>query len=1203
LSSLLDDLKQQIAKGQTVVIVGAGVSIGATRGQRCASWTGLLHDGVNRCVDLGRVPALMADTLHTQIDSSDLDFLLAAAEAISRKLGAPNDGEYRRWLRESVGMLSAENREVIEALNDLGVVLATTNYDDLIEEVTGLPAVTWMDDSKVERVLRGDERGILHLHGYWDRPESVVLGIRSYEQVLGNKHAQTMQQAVASLRAILFVGCGEGLGDPNFGSLLKWTGEVFASSEYRRFRLALESEREKVQQQHPNEQRLFVLPYGQKHDDLAEFLRGLKPERRDSEFPVGPPPPTPVVFRLPARPRCFGREEDLKAMVAELLADQPKPIPILGTAGIGKSTLTLAAMHDEQAAAKYGGRRYFIRCDGIKTRNSLVGEVARVIGLEPSPNIEPAVLYELASAPAILALDNAETPWEADMLPVEELFGELANVPKLALIASIRGNERPGGVRWREAFRLEKLELTAARETFLDIAGRNFETDDRLDDLLAAIDYVPLAIMLIAHASESEPNLENVWHRWQAEHTAMLKRAGGADKMTNIEVSYEFSLNSPRRTPEALRLLKLLAMLPSGLATRDLSLVMHRDGPAAASVLRKLGLVFDESERLRLLAPLREYVYAQKKPEPYDEQRLASHFIEIAEALGSKIGQEGGEEAIQQLTPEAFNIEEVLSLELKKRKPKKVIETTLTWSEFIKNTGIGSSRLLKQALIIAGNNNLLVFAAECSFQIGEIAFSRSDYGTAVAKYEEALSTFRLINNYFGEGKCIASLGSIAKSRSDYEMATGRYEEALQIFHRIGNSLGEANCIRNLGEVAHLRSDYETASTRHKEALQIYRQLGISVGEANCIVGLGDVANSRSDYEAAIERYGEALQIYRRIGSSFGVAKCSLRLGQISHFRSDYETATAKYEEALQTCRRIDNSSGEASCILSLGEVACSRSDYEMATIRYEEALHIYRRIGSPLGEANCILSLGDVANFRSDYEMASARYDKALQLYCKIGESAGEATCTRRLGDIAASRSDYEVAITKYEKALQIYRRIGEPLGEASCIQSLGDVAASRSDYETASARYEEALLAFRLIESHLGEANCFHGFGKISLSRSDYETASEQFDQALKIYKERSDLRSEAECLFDLGRLALAQEDQAAARSHFERALVLFQQVDNPLWLSKTHRRLAQLAGGEIEKKKHLETAESLQERLATIDLMLLLEEEMKSEEAAVPL
>ena len=205
-----------------------------------------------------------------------MDELLSAAENVSTKLGAPKGGEFRRWLREIVGSLNPQRPDVIEALEASGVKLATTNYDGLIEKVTGLPPVTWMEVAKVERLIRGDDNGVLHLHGYWDKPESVILGIRSYQKVMGDAHAQNVLRALQTMKTLLFVGFGSGLKDPNFGQLLRWTGAVFSQGEYRRFRLAKEDEVDAMQKEHPPEQRLFVLSFGKDHSDLGPFLRKLR---------------------------------------------------------------------------------------------------------------------------------------------------------------------------------------------------------------------------------------------------------------------------------------------------------------------------------------------------------------------------------------------------------------------------------------------------------------------------------------------------------------------------------------------------------------------------------------------------------------------------------------------------------------------------------------------------------------------------------------------------------------------------------------------------------------------------------------------------------------------------------------------------------------------------------------------------------------
>src|SRR5262249_38269036 len=141
-------------------------------------------------------------------------------------------------------------------------------------------------------------------------PESVVLGIRSYEQVLGDAHAQTLQQALRATRTLLFVGCGAGLADPNLGALLRWSRGVFAGSEYRHFRLCRESEVEKLRKEHPPGERIFPLAFGAERADLAPFLRSLRSTA--SGAPVASPAtsvagPSP---RLPAAPRCFGRDDE-----------------------------------------------------------------------------------------------------------------------------------------------------------------------------------------------------------------------------------------------------------------------------------------------------------------------------------------------------------------------------------------------------------------------------------------------------------------------------------------------------------------------------------------------------------------------------------------------------------------------------------------------------------------------------------------------------------------------------------------------------------------------------------------------------------------------------------------------------------------------------------------------------------------------------
>lgn len=90
--------------------------------------------------------------------------------------------------------------------------------------------------------------------------------------MIGDQHAQAILRALQTMRTLVFVGCGEGLSDPNFSALLDWTGQVLAGDEYRRFRLCLDGEIDALKDKHPAEQRLFPIGIGKDHSALPAFL-------------------------------------------------------------------------------------------------------------------------------------------------------------------------------------------------------------------------------------------------------------------------------------------------------------------------------------------------------------------------------------------------------------------------------------------------------------------------------------------------------------------------------------------------------------------------------------------------------------------------------------------------------------------------------------------------------------------------------------------------------------------------------------------------------------------------------------------------------------------------------------------------------------------------------------------------------------------
>ncbi len=321
MSGPLDDVRSAIERKQALVVVGAGVSIAATGGQPAvkvegldkpvpvASWPGLLYHGVDYCETWVKPKAGWGRIVRDEIGLKDLESLLSAATKIENQLGAPKGGLYRRWLRESVEKLQASDRQVIEAIEALGVPIATTNYDSLIEQVTEWPSITWQEGHEVERVLRGESKAVIHLHGHWKDSDSVVLGNRSYDEVVRDANAQAQLRAIFAMQTVILVGFGAGLDDPNFRPLIAWIREAFQESEKPRFRLKLQSDPGDPRAEYP----IVPLDYGAKHDDLARFLQSLAPSRKSPPPDLSPPGTNGprLLINFPRNPDFLGREDEL----------------------------------------------------------------------------------------------------------------------------------------------------------------------------------------------------------------------------------------------------------------------------------------------------------------------------------------------------------------------------------------------------------------------------------------------------------------------------------------------------------------------------------------------------------------------------------------------------------------------------------------------------------------------------------------------------------------------------------------------------------------------------------------------------------------------------------------------------------------------------------------------------------------------------
>jgi hypothetical protein len=267
-----EDLAKEIEYGRAVLVLGSGVSAFTTAGAQASTWIGLLRHGVSFAqqrtgTDNGWLDWVEGDFKQA---SSTPGALLSAAEKIVDKLGGVTSPLFTEWMAASVGDLPLVNEHLIRVIDRLGSPVTTTNYDLLFERVTGRQFCNWRQPQLAIASLRSRSTDVLHWHGDWRSPESVVLNAQSYGAILANHGAQQLQSAAATLNTMVFIGVGTGLEDPNFGALIEWTRQY--APGVRHFRLCLDREVQSLREQSPN---VEPVPYGSCYEELVPFLEEL----------------------------------------------------------------------------------------------------------------------------------------------------------------------------------------------------------------------------------------------------------------------------------------------------------------------------------------------------------------------------------------------------------------------------------------------------------------------------------------------------------------------------------------------------------------------------------------------------------------------------------------------------------------------------------------------------------------------------------------------------------------------------------------------------------------------------------------------------------------------------------------------------------------------------------------------------------------
>ncbi|KAG9309690.1 hypothetical protein JVU11DRAFT_10363 [Chiua virens] len=222
-------------------------------------------------------------------------------------------------------------------------------------------------------------------------------------------------------------------------------------------------------------------------------------------------------------------------------------------------------------------------------------------------------MTNLGLSSVLVVLDNAETFEDAvdrnEAMRISDFIVHIANIRGATIMLTSRTSSNARRVSWTH-FDIPPLEREPARLSFREIY-HNEISDKEIDKLLAAIDFHPLSISILAYtARENRWSAKVLSDRWNSQRSELLQSGDGKD---NLEFTIRLSLESPSVKAlghDALRVLRIIAFFPQGInqdhLTRLFPSVLRIS--SITDTLCRVSLVHTSTAFVTMLAPVRLFL-------------------------------------------------------------------------------------------------------------------------------------------------------------------------------------------------------------------------------------------------------------------------------------------------------------------------------------------------------------------------------------------------------------------------------------------------------------------------------------------------------------------------------------------------------------------------------------------------------------------
>jgi predicted ATPase/DNA-binding CsgD family transcriptional regulator len=608
-----------------------------------------------------------------------------------------------------------------------------------------------------------------------------------------------------------------------------------------------------------------------------------------------------------------GRARDVDDLERLLVDNEARLVTLVGSAGVGKTRLALAAADRLERAFQDGV--VFVDLAPAQDASLVVPTIAQALDVPDSSTLAGSI----GQREMLLVLDNFE-----QVASAAPTVGDLLSAcPRLKVLVTSR---EPLAVAWEQLFDVAPLVFPNGIEAEPEAIGRTpavalFVQQARavrpgftltpdnartIGEICRRLDGLPLGIELAA-ARMRVLSPQAILVQLTARPLQLL--GGGArdapERHRSLRGALAWSyglLDAEQQT-----LFRQMAVFVGGFSAEALAAVSGATlvEPGLEALLDRHLLSVAETEhsdlvRYQPLETIREFglelLQAAHELDAVREQH-ARYMAQVVERSASGLFGADQARSTQRLLLDYNNIRAALDWCARAQDPRLVelgvrlagslwlfwrlrglVGEGRTWlSTLLTRAGVTIRGSAVEVAEVAKS----VAAARALHAAGYLAFAQADAVAAHHFLAASLATAREVDDAWSQSYALHGLGHAALLQGDYPRARQLYAERLDIAEGQHDEYALGQALNALGEVARCLDEPSAARELYARSLQVRRRLGDTRGVAMGIINLGHVALGQRDIAGARAALGEGVRLLGELGYEYGEAVCAVGLAALA----------------------------------------------------------------------------------------------------------------------------------------------------------------------------------------------------------------------------------------------------------------------------------------------------------------------------------